>query len=228
MKRLAIIGMTAVVTVLTAGCGGGGNQQQAVAYDEDSVVNTIPTDQTIYGICGDGTAMNTLQLLRDNGDTLNLSVNEAQDQNHVLGGYNVGDRMAVLTNRERTIATLVINESELLGNWVMPDPIDGSEEVGISIREGGIAESIEQTSIIYRTWRITNGQLELVYVREGGAEDEEIHLYEILSLGNDSLVYRTVDKSYDEEETFEYSRQQLRKRVDKVQLEESSFDDFKM
>ena len=227
-KSSILLFLSVVGAVIFAGCGGNKNQQAASEEEDGNVKVWLSEDSTLYGLCGEGSAMNTLQLITDTGDTLNLSVTDAKEKNHVLGGYSVGDRMAVLTNRERTIATLVINESELLGNWVMPDPIDGSEEVGLSIREGGIAESIEQTSIIYRTWRITNGQLELVYVREGGAEDEEIHLYEILSLGNDSLVYRTVDKSYDEEETFEYSRQQLRKRVDKVQLEESSFDDFKM
>lgn len=213
-------------TLILAGCGGNKNQNPGSEEGEGDVRVWLSEDSTLYGLCGEGSAMNTLQLITDTGDTLNLSVTEAMEKNRVLGGYSVGDRMAVLTNQDRTTATLVINESELLGNWVMPDPIDGSEEIGVSIREGGIAESIDQTNIAYRTWRIINGQLEFVYVREGGAEEEEVHLYEILSLGNDSLIYRTVDKSYDEEETFEYSRLQIRQRVDKVQLEESSFDDF--
>ena len=110
----------------------------------------------------------------------------------------------------------------------MPNPLDGSDETGISIREGGVCESIEQTSIIYRTWRITNGMLELVSIREGGVEAEETNLYEILSLGNDSLVYKTVGKPREEEETFEYSRQVIRKREDKVKLEEASYEDFKI
>lgn len=221
--------MAVFATLILAGCGG--NKKQSEGDNEEDIQNSVMwfnEDSTIYGLCGDGSAMNTLQLISDTGDTLNLSVTDAVEKNRVFGGYNVGDRMAVLTNRERTLATLVINETALLGNWVMPDPIDGSEEIGISIREGGIAESIDQTSILYRTWRISNGMLELVSVRDGGADDEEINLYEILSLGNDSLVFRTVDKSYDEEETFEYTRQKVRYREDKVQLEESSFEDFKM
>ena len=202
--------MAAIGTMVLAGCGGKKNQQ---SVPEDEEVNEPivwqSEDSTVYGLCGDGSAMNTLQLITDTGDTLNLSVAEAKDQNHVLGGYNVGDRMAVLTNRERTMATLVINESALLGNC-------------------GVCESIEQTSIIYRTWRITNGMLELVSIREGGVEAEETNLYEILSLGNDSLVYKTVGKPREEEETFEYSRQVIRKREDKVKLEEASYEDFKI
>lgn len=209
-------------------CGGKQGQSSAPIEETEEKSVWLDEDSTVYGLCGDGSAMNTLQLITDTGDTLNLSVVDAKDQNHVLGGYNVGDRMAVLTDRDRTQATLVINETALLGNWVMPNPIDGSDETGISIREGGIAESIEQSTIIYRTWRITNGLLEIVSTREGGAEEEETNLYEIISLGNDSLVYKTVGKPREEEETFEYSRQQIRKHVDKVKLEESSFDDFKM
>ena len=43
---------------ITMSCGGG-NQQQQVAPDEEdtSAVNAIPRDQTLYGLCGDGTAM---------------------------------------------------------------------------------------------------------------------------------------------------------------------------
>lgn len=227
-KSSLLLLMAAVATMVVTGCGG---KKNANVAPEDEEVNEPVVwqseDSTVYGLCGDGSAMNTLQLITDTGDTLNLSVVEAKDQNHVLGGYNVGDRMAVLTDRERTMATLVINESALLGNWVMPNPLDGSDETGISIREGGVCESIEQTSIVYRTWRITNGMLELVSIREGGAEDEETNLYEILSLGNDSLVYKTVGKPREEEETFEYSRQVIRNHEDKVKLEESSFDDFK-
>ena len=225
--------MLLVATVgimILAGCGGKKKQQAAPADEKENeeVRVWLSQDSTVYGLCGDGSAMNTLQLITDTGDTLNLSVMEAKDQNHVLGGYNVGDRMAVLTDRNRTMAILVINESTLLGNWVMPNPIDGSDETGISIREGGVAESIDQTSITFRTWRIVNGLLELVFVREGGADEEETNLYEILNLGNDSLVYKTVGKPREEEETFEYKRQQIRENKEVIKLEESSFDDFKM
>ena len=228
-NRTSLLVLTAIAgTMLVAGCGGKKGQQTAPKDENEDVKVWLAEDSTVYGLCGDGSAMNTLQLITDTGDTLNLSVADAKDQNHVLGGYNVGDRMAVLTDRDRTVATLVINESALLGNWVMPNPIDGSDETGISIREGGVAESIEQTSIVFRTWRIKNGLLELEYVREGGADDEETGVYEILNLGNDSLVYKTVGKPREEEETFEYTRQQIHERVDKIKLEESSFDDFKM
>ena len=119
----------------------------------------------------------------------------------VFGGMKVGDRMAVLPNDDKTSAQLVVNQASLLGDWVMPNPLDGSSEVGISIKEGGIAESIDQSSIIYKTWRLTRGKLEIVLIREGGSEEDETYLYDIVKLAPDSLIYK------DAEETFEYSRQ---------------------
>ena len=227
--KLKSFALTVVSALLFAACGGNKNQQEVQAPADDSEPHVwLSNDSTIYGLCGEASAMNTLQLITDNGDTLELSTLDAQDQNHVLGGYNVGDRMAVLTDRDRVNATLVINETALLGNWVMPNPIDGSDETGISIREGGVAESIDQSTIVYRTWRIVNGLLEIVSIREGGGDVEETNLYEIISLGNDSLVYKSVGRPLEEEEIFEYSRQREKKVNSKVKLEESSFDDFKM
>ena len=222
--------MAAAVAVLMAGCGGGGgNQQQAAAGDEDSLVNAIPTDQTLYGICGEGTAMNTLQLLRDNGDTLNLSLVKANAAGQVFGGLEVGDRMAVMADARQKEATIVINQNALLGDWVMPNPIDGSSEVGIRIKEGGIAESIDQSSIIYKTWKIFNGRLEILSQREGGGDEEELNLYELVKLGPDSLVYKTFEKPVEEMETFEYSRWKEPEKLDLhgLQLEDAE-EEFRL
>ena len=83
----------------------------------------------------------------------------------------------------------------------MPNPIDGSDEVGIVLKEGGIAESIEQNSVIYKTWKLTRGKLEIVLVREGGTEEEEVYLYDLIKLSPDSLIFKDAD------DTFEYTRQ---------------------
>ena len=166
--------------------------------------------------------MNTLQIISDMGDTLSLDISVAQENGQVYGGLQVGDRIAVIPTADKSGAELVINLATLLGNWVMPNPIDGSDEVGIAIKEGGIAESIDQSNIIYKTWRLSRGKLEVVLVREGGSEEEEVYLYDIVKLGADSLVYKDAD------ETFEYSRQKPKEEYGKeVQLEDSQ-DEFFM
>ena len=217
--------MLMAATVMTAGsCGGKGGEQHQQQMEEEpdtTAIATVNRDSTVYGICIDGSAMNTLQLLTDVGDTLNLSIAEANEKGMCYGGFQVGDRIAFMLKDKKT-AKLVINQSALLGDWVMPNPLDGSSEMGIRIMEGGIAESIDQPSVIFRSWKLYNGRLEIVSVREGGAEKVETNLYDIVSIGPDSLVYR------DAEDTYEYSRYQPHEENSKVQLEESSIDDFKM
>ena len=230
MKKLSFFGILTAFAMTISSCGSGNQQPQEPVDDEsDSTEVYIPQDQTVYGICGNGTAMNTLQLLTDNGDTLSLSLTKALDNGQVFGGLHVGDRMAVLPNKAKTEAEIVINQNTLLGDWVMPNPIDGSSEVGIRIKEGGIAESIDQSSIIYKTWKIFNGKLEILSQREGGGDMEEINLYQIIQLGADSLVYKTVGVEKQDEETFEYSRWKEKPVLDLhgLQLEESG-DEFRI
>ena len=176
-----------------------GNKQQAAASDEDttSTEELVPTDKTVYGICTSSADSKMLLLLADSGDTLKLDMTPAIEADKVLGGLQVSDRLAVVADKKQKLALQVINLNTLMGDWVMPDPIDGSTEVGIRIKEGGVAESIDQSVIIYRTWRIFNGYLDIQLVREGGGDEQEDNRYEILTLGADTLAYRTVGKPKD-------------------------------
>lgn len=219
MKKIEIILLVAAAVLTMGSCG---NKTQKVPFDNGDSAN-MSIDSTLYGICGEATSMNMLQMLTDTGDTLMLDISNANDNEQVFGGLQVGDRMAVVPNEDMTSAKIVINQTTLLGNWVMPNPIDGSDEVGISIKEGGVAESIDQGTIIYRTWRLVKGHLEIVLVRDGANDVEELNVYDLLKLTTDSLVYK------DSEETFEYSRQKPKETYgDGVKLEDASFDDFKM
>ena len=230
MKKILYFCVAAAGMTIMLSCGGKGGQQRVANNENDtSAVNVIPTDKTLYGICGEGTAMNTLQLLRDNGDTLVLSITNALETGQVFGGLQVGDRLAVFPNATQSEAVIVINQNALLGDWVMPNPIDGSSEVGIRIKEGGVAESIDQSSIIYKTWKIYNGKLEILSQREGGGDMEEVNLYEILLLGADSLVYKTSGVEKQDEETFEYSRWKEKPAMDLHGLKlEDSGDEFRI
>lgn len=227
MKKLVVLSV-ALTTVMMLSCGGGNQQYQAEdEQDTTNVENLIPRDHTIYGVCTEGTAMNTLEMITDNGDTLTLSLTSAQERGKVFGGLQVSDRVAVVADNAKKDAKLVINLNTLMGDWVMPDPIDGSSEIGIRIKEGGVAESIDQSVIVYRTWKIFNGDLEIELMREGGGDEEEQNRYEILNLGPDTLVYRTIGKPRDETETFEYSRWKPKAKVDLHGLElEETNDEF--
>ena len=218
MKKLSVFCVLSALIVIFGSCG---NKAQKVPFDNGDSAYSSKADPTLFGVCGVETTMNTLQLITDTGDTLQLDLTSARDNDQVFGGIQVGDRMAVIANDEHTAAVLVINQAALLGNWVMPNPIDGSDEVGISIREGGIAESIEQSSIVYKTWKLTRGKLEIVLVREGGTEEEETYLYDIVKVTPDSLIFKDAD------DTFEYCRQKPKENYGMdVELEDAQEEFF--
>ena len=196
MKKFALSALVAVV--LLAGCGESLNKK--VPFEEVNI-SQIVRDTMIYGFCGEGSAMNTLQIITDTGDTLTLSTTGARERGLVLGGYAVGDEMAVSVNADTTAATLVVNKSALNGNWVLPNPVDGSSEMGISILKGGTAESIDQSTIVYKSWRLFNGKLQIVATRDDGIDMEEVLVFSIKKLTADSLIL------YDGEDIFDYSRQ---------------------
>ena len=180
-------------------------------------------DSTIYGVCTDGLAMNTLQLLTDNGDTLTLSTVQANENGRLFGGgFSIGDHVAVLVNRERNEVVQAVNLNTLMGDWVMPNPVDGGSYMGVSIRDGGVAESINQNSLIYKTWRLVNGTLEMMYVREGGGNFEEVELYRMFYLSDDSLAFGNAD------EIFEYTRPRHEEDYSDVKLDEDDLDDNMM
>ena len=187
MKNLGVLFVVVMAVLAMGSCG---SSTKPVPFDNGDSADIVNADPTVYGVCGEETAMNTLQLITDMGDTLSFDISEAQENEQVFGGLHVGDRLAVLPAKDRKSAEKVINQAALLGNWVMPNPIDGSDEVGICIKEGGIAESIAQSNITYKTWRLTRGKLEIVLVRIGGSEEDETNIYDIVKLGPDSLVYK--------------------------------------
>ena len=227
MKKKVFFGcLMAGIVAFGSSCG---NKQQAAASDEDttSTEELVPTDKTVYGICTSSADSKMLLLLADSGDTLKLDMTPAIEADKVLGGLQVSDRLAVVADKKQKLALQVINLNTLMGDWVMPDPIDGSTEVGIRIKEGGVAESIDQSVIIYRTWRIFNGYLDIQLVREGGGDEQEDNRYEILKLGADTLAYRTVGKPRDETDTFEYNRHKPKPKLDLKGLElEDTNDEF--
>ena len=224
MKKTLLVGMMAAAMVLGS-CGGKQQAQVEEAEETEKTDISVFRDQTIYGVCTDGTAMNTLEMTTDNGDTLSLSLTKAQDAGKVLGGLQVADRLAVLADSLKKNALLVINLNTLMGDWVMPDPIDGSAEILLLLHQ--LIESIDQSVIVYRTWKIFNGELEIELMREGGGDEEELNRYEILTLGADTLAYKTIGKPRDETETFEYSRWKPKPKVDLHGLElEETNDEF--
>ena len=95
---------------MMAACGG---KTEKVPFDNGDSADVANADPTIYGVCAEGTAMNTLQLITDMGDTLSIDISTAQENNKVFGGMHVGDRMAVVPNSGKDTALMVVNQATL-------------------------------------------------------------------------------------------------------------------
>ena len=200
MKKILLWAVAVLIATTFTQCGNKAQQSAEVSVEETESNVAGDENVMVYGICGEASAMNTLQLITDTGDTLNLSIENAKEENQVFGGYSVGDKMAVYMKKDSEQPLMVVNETTLMGNWIMPNPIDGSYNLGIMIKDGGIAESINQPTIIYKTWRIVGGKLEICYVREGGGDEEETILYTMEKLDADSLIFNEPEYRH------EYSR----------------------
>ena len=138
----------------------------------DSVMEKeVIADSTIYGVCGDGTAMHTLELITDGGDTLSYTMMVEEDAD-VQGGLLVGDRMAVIgkNTADGLVATKIINLTTLMGKW-------SSLDKNFELQEGGVVQSnLKTESNPWVAWKILNGQLLL-----------NTDTFDITSLGADSL-----------------------------------------
>ena len=164
-----------LLSCFIASCNG--NKQKG--SDTDVNADTAATDSTLYGICGEGTAMHTLQLITLTGDTLNLSLLPDDDADPdadaatVNGGLMCGDHLAVLatTTADGPVATKVINLTSLMGRWT-------SISRNFVIEEGGVVTSdVKAETHPYTSWKIYNGQLLL------GRDT-----FNIVTLGPDSLA----------------------------------------
>ena len=96
MKYFKLLIVCLFSTFMISGCGGKKSGTPEVDSDTVSAADLVVKDKTLYGICGEATAMNTLQLITDNGDTLNISIEHARDNNMVFGGLEAMNKMAVL------------------------------------------------------------------------------------------------------------------------------------
>jgi len=199
MKKVIFMA-AALGLLITTGC----NNKKKAPMEVIEVNDLSNTDKTTYGVVvGGGTSMNELQMVTDSGDTLNVSLIPAKDAGKNFGGLGSGDRVAVMVvdgEDGMKAAEEVININSLLGIWTMPNPLDGSDYVGVVLKEGGVAESINQSTLFYKSWKIFNGRLVLTGDREGGGDFEEIDTFDIKTLGADSLILQNG------EDLFEYGR----------------------
>lgn len=172
MKRNSFfVVLCAVLTMFFVGC----KDKRAASLVEKPVADSIVpvetvADTTVYGVCGEGTSMHSLELVTTDGDTIYYQVNVEEDA-HLRGGMMVGDRLAVVgysKGDEGLVAQGIINLTTLLGKW---STIDRNFE----IQDGGALLSDAKEPQVGE-WKINNGRLVL-----------RADTFSIYELGPDSL-----------------------------------------
>lgn len=149
------MGLLFLVLVLAA-CDAKKKQQ---IEDTDEVVEV--NDTTVYGVCGEGTSMHSLEIITDAGDTLVYTLlsqdaeTEVETPSDVQGGLMAGDKMAVTGHKtaDELVADRVINVTSLLGHWTSIDK-------NFTIEEGGTVRSaVKAETTPWTSWKILNGSL---------------------------------------------------------------------
>ena len=100
MKKILLWAVAVLIATTFTQCGNKAQQSAEVSVEETESNVAGDENVMVYGICGEASAMNTLQLITDTGDTLNLSIENAKEENQVFGGYSVGDKMAVYMKKD--------------------------------------------------------------------------------------------------------------------------------
>lgn len=172
MKKSIILTMLCGMMAVLASCNGGKTQKSD--SQKDSAATTV-ADTAVYGKCGEGCAMHTLQLITDDGKTIEFTIDEDMGSD-VQGGMMEGDRMAVTyfvsnaNGQEEKIAHKVVNLTTLLGHWTSLDK-------NFTINEDGSVESkVQAESKPYTAWSVVNARLVL-----------NTDTFDVTSLGADSL-----------------------------------------
>ena len=171
MRKLAYLFLAVLLSgILTTAC----KEKTAVSPDNgtDSICEE-ELDTTVYGICGEGTTMHNLELITNDGDTLNLAVNvDDSDTDVVKGGLLSGDKLAVIVTDiygEKT-AGIVVNLTTLEGKWTS---LDRNFEI---VDGGEVLSTVQSETNPYTSWKIHNCKLLM------GRDS-----FDVVSLGADSL-----------------------------------------
>lgn len=179
------------VVTIVAGC-----HSKSKSDDEDGIhIVDINADSTMYGLCGPNSTKDTLFFITENEDTLKLVFKE---ETSLKGTLVEGNRLAVvLEESQKNVAVSVINISQLMGEWVEPNPIEEGALEGMQLLEGGAATSINSRSTFYKSWNIYNGKLVLTSTGSDFASSEEmVDTFSITLLTQDSLRLKGLEYQF--------------------------------
>ena len=173
MKNLVYIACTVALICGFVSCKDNKTKNNDNATDSTIINKATAVDSTVYGKVVDG-GQSVFLLQTDAGDTVEYVLeNELGEPINVEGGYNVGDRLAVISYKlnGENIVRKAINLLSLQGHWTSLDK-------NFTIEEGGVVHSsVEAEKNPWTSWKIINGKVML--------NRQE---FDVVTLGADSLA----------------------------------------
>lgn len=152
-------------------------------------VHEMPSICEAHGTIGDGSSMNVIEFVSDDGDTLYIN----KSGQEVMGGLVVGDELEVIYNvtKEDVFASVAVNLTSLQHIWSQRGA-DGREQ-SLELNPEGRAATYNM-SIDYDSWEVKNGLLLLHSPKKIGDESPAVvDTFEIMQLTTDSLVLMNGD-----------------------------------
>ena len=152
-------------------------------------VHDMPNIREAHGVIGDGSSMNVIEFINDDGDTLYIN-KSGQD---VMGGLVVGDELEVIYNitKEDVFASVAVNLTSLQHIWSQRGA-DGREQ-SLELDSEGRASTYNMM-VDYDSWEVKDGLLLLHSPRKLGDEGPAVvDTFEIMQLTTDSLVLMNGD-----------------------------------
>lgn len=193
MKRISfpLLAAMALVVLALLSCE---DKKKGTKDSPEPLVKILPLDSIpgiheVHGTVGDGTSMNVLEFINDNGDTIYVQVNSQA----VMGGVNVGDEMEVIFNvmKDENVGQVAVNLTSLQHMWSQRGA-DGKEQ-SLELDAQGRANTYGM-SVEYDAWEVKDGLLLLHSPKRVGDEAPAIvDTFEILQLTADSLVLMNGD-----------------------------------
>lgn len=166
--ELRLLTIAALATLTLAAC----KTKPRPAPQPEPEDEAVEIDSAYYGTCGEGTAMNTVELVSPRGDTMSFSTARASSQGLVVGGLYAGDSLTVVARPGRNgslVAQKVVNLTSLLGRW-------GNIGNRFEIHSGGLLTGGASEQRRHTSWKMFNARLIL-------APDT----FDILYIGPDSM-----------------------------------------
>ncbi len=146
--------VTLLLAVLFVGCKNGKKEKEVPVIDIQPVKH-LPEIKEVWGVIGEGTSMDVIEVVTDAADTLQI-MNPAQV---LTGGLIIGDRINIIytAKGDTLIGNMAVNVTELTHLWSQLD--DYGNEQSIELTPEGEVYTVNMGKINYDSWRLDSGSL---------------------------------------------------------------------